>query len=1002
MSNSASTPVLSSNKPNPNPVQRPQPISTRIPSRQNVVGTPKGPPPANFDSDSDYGDDDDDDDYDLEGGDEETYDYLSMNTAAGMEEIKAKETPKAAPKPQMRVMTEADDSSADDDSDYDAVDDVGEDAAEVYDFLAFNTAAGMDEIAKQKETPDAAPSTSSHLPAIAKASPPSKPSAKQQTPLTPTAPSQPPPPTITNAGLASPDPHAVKDTDKIKRKKASLPTNMPAVMSSNAHGNFFTNRYIVNNYILLDVLGTGSYAEVRLGKEKSTEDQLYAIKIMNKDLLMKKSVGMASTFMDDVRREIAIMKKLRHDNVLRLYEVMDDAKVNKLYLVLEYCKNGDLMQMTKGDARTNSCTPLSDVQIWDVFRQILKGLKYLHTQGIVHGDIKPQNLLVSATGVIKIADFGISKMIQSTDGEKEKLLETAGTPAFMSPELCSGKPYDGNLADVYALGATMFMLRCGTPPFVANKLIVLYNKIQSDPVVFTTECDSGLQKIIHDMMEKDPEKRVSLDGVIRNPWFIRQPLVKGGAMSPARAQSMDNNWSDAVSGSAEKIKLSSEDMMQSVHLAQGHSEKDRSDREQGDTRRLEKLEEVNKNTMSETELEKRVKSFQKKASIRQRSFETLDNLIEKDGVEKARSGSGAAGDSDDDDDMFDFGDDDLDEPISKLNSTAFNSIMDTLASQTPTPSKKKAAPIPSGALKVGKVLDGLPNAQIGIRAAFYSEKGKRPNQEDTVTVIMDLSSLGDKLPRPYLYQKFAFFGVYDGHGGGTTSKMLQHTLHMKLALGSDFFTNLEAASGKACDEADKEICGELRNMEDDSGSTGVFVVIDGRKKEFVVGNVGDSRCVLSRGGTAIELSKDHRIAVEHERNRVIEHGCKVRDGRVNGVLAVTRSFGDCAHKFSGEGKNGLDAVPEVRTEKIVDRDEFIILATDGLWDVMGSQQVINFVRLGLARHHKVKTICKELVKEAIKVGSIDNVSVVVVMLNQTREEKGGGGEGGGGGGDVKK
>ena len=155
---------------------------------------------------------------------------------------------------------------------------------------------------------------------------------------------------------------------------------------------------------------------------------------------MKKSVGMASTFMDDVRREIAIMKKLRHDNVLRLYEVMDDEKVNKLYLVLEYCKNGDLMQMTKGDARTNSCTPLTDLQIWDVFRQILKGLKYLHENDIVHGDIKPQNLLVNESGVIKIADFGISKMIQSTEGEKEKLLETAGTPAFMSPELCSGKP----------------------------------------------------------------------------------------------------------------------------------------------------------------------------------------------------------------------------------------------------------------------------------------------------------------------------------------------------------------------------------------------------------------------------------------------------------------------------------------------------------------------------------------------------------------------------------
>ena len=220
--------------------------------------------------------------------------------------------------------------------------------------------------------------------------------------------------------------------------------------------------------------------------------------------------------------------------------------------------------------------------------------------------------------------------------------------------------------------------------------------------------------------------------------------------------------------------------------------------------------------------------------------------------------------------------------------------------------------------------------------------------------------------------------------------MLQHTLHSKLGKEEAFFSNLERACEGACEAADKEICNELRNMEDDSGSTAVFVILDGRKKNVVVGNVGDSRCVLSRGGTAIELTKDHRVGRKDEEERVLRRGCRIRDKRVNGVLAVTRSFGDVVHKgFKGDG-GGLDAVPEVREEGILERDEFVILGTDGLWDVMGSQQVVNFVRLGLARHHKVKTICKELVKEAIRVGSIDNVSVVVVMLNQER----GGEEGG--------
>ncbi len=93
-------------------------------------------------------------------------------------------------------------------------------------------------------------------------------------------------------------------------------------------GDWLNKRYIVNNYILLDILGEGSYAEVRLCKER-TSDSLYAMKIISKDMLSKrKSTHNSETFFDDIRREIAIMKKLLHPNVLRLFEVLDDPKVS--------------------------------------------------------------------------------------------------------------------------------------------------------------------------------------------------------------------------------------------------------------------------------------------------------------------------------------------------------------------------------------------------------------------------------------------------------------------------------------------------------------------------------------------------------------------------------------------------------------------------------------------------------------------------------------------------
>ena len=109
------------------------------------------------------------------------------------------------------------------------------------------------------------------------------------------------------------------ETHSVKRKRASLPSEMPHPPPTK--GEWLSKRYVVNNYILLDLLGTGSYAEVRLCKEKTTDD-LFAVKILNKSVMNKRKVGAGSTAMDDVKREIAIMKKLSHPHVLRLYEVM--------------------------------------------------------------------------------------------------------------------------------------------------------------------------------------------------------------------------------------------------------------------------------------------------------------------------------------------------------------------------------------------------------------------------------------------------------------------------------------------------------------------------------------------------------------------------------------------------------------------------------------------------------------------------------------------------------
>ena len=136
-----------------------------------------------------------------------------------------------------------------------------------------------------------------------------------------------------------------------------------------------------------------------------------------------------------------------------------------MYLVLEYMKKGDLVNVLKGresstpgngvNKNMGGHTVLSDLELWNIFRQIVAGVRYLHYQNVVHGDIKPQNLLVGENGIVKIADFGISKMLSNSD---EQLGNAAGTPAFMSPELCAAEAFSGQVRFIVFFVSVCFFL----------------------------------------------------------------------------------------------------------------------------------------------------------------------------------------------------------------------------------------------------------------------------------------------------------------------------------------------------------------------------------------------------------------------------------------------------------------------------------------------------------------------------------------------------------------
>ncbi|KAJ3302907.1 hypothetical protein HDV03_004479 [Kappamyces sp. JEL0829] len=216
---------------------------------------------------------------------------------------------------------------------------------------------------------------------------------------------------------------------------------------------------MVNHFVILQELGRGVHGKVKLCRDINTGTE-WAIKILDKNPKRRFQSKLSQAYkhqlkdskmnpqMEKIKREIAILKKCSHSNIVGLREVIDDPSSDKIYLILEYLPGGEVQwQDFTSDVPQPIYTP---DQARRIFRDLVAGVSYLHHQGIVHRDIKPANLLWTADGHVKITDFGVSVFVgkkkpNKLDGsEKEddtiaselELAKTAGSPAFFAPELC--------------------------------------------------------------------------------------------------------------------------------------------------------------------------------------------------------------------------------------------------------------------------------------------------------------------------------------------------------------------------------------------------------------------------------------------------------------------------------------------------------------------------------------------------------------------------------------
>lgn len=337
---------------------------------------------------------------------------------------------------------------------------------------------------------------------------------------------------------------------------------------SNHHGSDETAKYtdLPSEYKLLCKLGEGAFSAVYKAEHKVTK-RVVAIKIIDK-------LKLGYDQLSNVNNEINVMKRLRHPNVLRLLNLYNNKKY--CYIVLQYCDGGEVFN------KIIEYTYFSESLSRHVFTQLLSAVQYLHSVNVAHRDIKPENLLFNSIpyrprspseferakrlsddaskvdegaftegvgggtiGVVKLADFGLAKLLKSDNMYSSNLKTPCGTAGYTAPEVitCSNgskvkmfsdqvsqKNFYTKSVDIWSLGCFLYTVLCGFPPFYDDDPNRLTSKIISGDYVFLKpwwdEISNEAKDLVSRMLQINPEQRITMEEIWQHPWLKPNTVEK--------------------------------------------------------------------------------------------------------------------------------------------------------------------------------------------------------------------------------------------------------------------------------------------------------------------------------------------------------------------------------------------------------------------------------------------------------------------------------------------
>jgi calcium-dependent protein kinase len=279
-------------------------------------------------------------------------------------------------------------------------------------------------------------------------------------------------------------------------------------------------------YELLNILGNGAFGKVRLYLDKQCRDMKFAIKTLKKE-------NISQDLLNCITSEVKILSELDHPNIVKYYETYEDDSF--IHIVMEYLQGEDLYKLINKRKYSN----FKEKDAAEIMTYLLKALGFIHKKGLVHRDIKPQNILFSIPGdykTLKIIDFGLS----TTESNKQK--QRVGSPYYMAPEIIGGK--FSSKTDMWSVGVILFVMITGVYPFEAKSQDEIFAKIQNEDynkkILDSKNCSAEVKDLLDQFLKKQEKDRADCQTALGHIWFKKFESKSAIAMNGQILQNLRN------------------------------------------------------------------------------------------------------------------------------------------------------------------------------------------------------------------------------------------------------------------------------------------------------------------------------------------------------------------------------------------------------------------------------------------------------------------------------